>query len=383
MDTRRFLTILPAVVLAPLLAVTSTYAVQFTDVPSSAWFAPYVSQAVEEGVVAGYKDQYGNATGKFGPENPVTVGEALKISLEGAGYDTSRGVGYGHWAAKYMSVALGLGFDMMQVQGLNLDRPATRAEVSSLIVDAFKVDHSTFIGGQYLDVNAGTPYASAIHALTKTSIVAGDKDAAGNPVGRFRPTEQVNRAEAVKIVIGARAAYGTPGHGTYVSSSSSRSSSRSSSGACKIQDCGPAPAMPNWQCPNGSIAGPSCEKLPDGRCGWLIRQCSISSSSSSRSSSSSKHAAQTYIITYTDNGFQPSFLAVRVNDVVKFRNQSTVGMWIASNPHPTHSDYPELDQRASVNAGGEYAFTFKKVGVWGFHNDLKLSTQAVISVDPQ
>ncbi len=383
MHFRRYLTLVSAALLVPLLAATSISAAQFTDVPTGAWFAPYVSQAVQEGIVAGYKDQYGNTTGKFGPDNPVTVGEALKISLEGAGYDTSRGVGYGHWAAKYMSVALGLGFEMMQVQGLNLDRPATRAEVSSLIADSFRIDNNTFTGGQYLDVTAATPYAGSIQALTKTSIVAGDKDAVGNPIGRFRPNDLVNRAEAVKIVIGARAAYGTPGRTTPISSSSSRSSSRSSSGSCRIQDCGPAPAMPNWQCPNGSIAGPSCEKLPDGRCGWLIRQCPITSSRSSKSSSSSRRTVQTFILTYTDNGFQPSFIAVRSGDIVKFRNQSTVGMWVASNPHPTHSDYSEFDQRRSVNANAEYSFTFTKVGVWGFHNHEKSNHQAVISVDPQ
>lgn len=382
MNSRRYLTLFSAVVLVPLLAATSFASAQFTDVPTSSWFASYVSQAVQEGIVSGYNDYYGNPTGKFGPDNPVTVGEALKISLEGAGYDTSKGVGYGHWAAKYMSVALGLGFDMVQVHGLNLDRPATRAEVASLFTNAFKVDDTTFTGGQYSDVTAATPYAGAIQALTKTSIVAGDKDSAGNPVGRFRPNDQVNRAEAVKIVIGARAAYGRPGQGTSVSSSS-RSSSRSSSAACTTQDCGIAPAMPNWQCPNGSIAGPSCEKLPDGRCGWLIRQCSMTSSSSSRSSSSSsKYAPVTYIITYTDNGFQPSFLRIRLNDIVKFRNQSTIGMWVASNPHPEHSDYSEFDQKKSVNPGGEFSFTFKRVGVWGFHNDVKISSQGVISVDP-
>jgi len=343
-----------------------------------------VEQATEAGIVAGYKDQYGNLTGKFGPQNPVTVAEALKITLEGAGYDTSMGVGYGHWAAKYMSVAIGLGFQMTQSNGLNLDRAATRAEVASLVADSFKVDHSTFIGGHYSDVSAGTAYAGSIQALSKTGIISGDTNASGETTGRFRPNAAINRAETVKIIIGARAAYGMPGRSASTSSLSSSTSSSRSSGSCSIQDCGPAPGMPNWQCPNGSIGGPSCERLPDGRCGWLIRQCPLSSSSSSRSSlSSSKYAAKTYIITYTDNGFQPSFLAVRVNDIVKFRNQSTVGMWIASNPHPTHSDYPELDQRASVNAGGEYTFTFKKVGVWGFHNHIKLSTQAVISVDPQ
>jgi plastocyanin len=107
------------------------------------------------------------------------------------------------------------------------------------------------------------------------------------------------------------------------------------------------------------------------------------SSSSSTSSRSSKHAKQTFTITYTDKGFQPSFLSVRAGDVVKFRNQSPIGMWVASNPHPTHTDYIEFDAGNSVNANGEYSFTFNRVGVWGFHNHLNPNHQAVISVDVQ
>lgn len=382
MQSRRLVTFLSAAVVVPLLAATHVPSgTSFTDVPGSAWFAAYVEQASEAGIVTGYRDQYGNLTGRFGPENPVTIGEALKISLEGAGYDTSQGVGYGHWAAKYMSIAIGHGFQVTQINALNLDRPATRAEVASLIADAFRIDHSTFTGGQYTDVTAGTAYAGSIQALSRVGIVSGDTDATGNPTGRFRPNAAINRAETVKIVIGARAVFGMPGRHTSLPSTSSSSSSRST-GSCHIQDCGPAPNMPNWQCPNGSIAGPSCERLPDGRCGWLIRQCPATSSSSS-SSSSSSIAAQTYILNYTNTGFQPSFVSIRNGDSVKFRNQSDIGMWVASNPHPTHNDYPEFDQHASIAKGGEFTFRFSKSGVWGFHNHMNANHQAVVSVDSQ
>ncbi len=359
------------------IASAVTYAPQrFTDVPSNAWFAAYIEQATEEGIVSGYKDQYGNLTGKFGPENPVTVAEALKIAMDGAGYDISLGVGFGHWAAKYMSVALGLRFQVALIPNLNLDRPATRAEVTSLIADAFKLQQSALTGDQYSDVTAATPYASAIQALSQADIISGDQDAAGNSTGRFRPNSLINRAETVKIIIGAREEFGLPGRSPSFSSSTSRSSSRSS-GACSLQDCGPAPGMPNWQCSNGSLGGPSCERLPGSRCGWLIRECSVSSSSSS------KHAAQTYTLYYTENGFQPSFVTIHVGDKVKFRNQFEIEMWVASNAHPTHTEYPEFDQHTSVGKNGDFTFTFTKSGVWGFHNHLRPEHQGVVSVDPQ
>ena len=39
--------------------------------------------------------------------------------------------------------------------------------------------------------------------------------------------------------------------------------------------CGPAPAMPNFECPDGTMGGPSgyCMRNPDGSCGWGYREC--------------------------------------------------------------------------------------------------------------
>ncbi len=42
---------------------------------------------------------------------------------------------------------------------------------------------------------------------------------------------------------------------------------------CSAQDCGPQPGMPNWQCPDGTTAGPSCKAGADGSCGWQIIEC--------------------------------------------------------------------------------------------------------------
>ena len=41
---------------------------------------------------------------------------------------------------------------------------------------------------------------------------------------------------------------------------------------CTSADCGPAPGAPNWTCADGTIAGPSCMSTPNG-CGWTIVQC--------------------------------------------------------------------------------------------------------------
>lgn len=76
----------------------------------------------------------------------------------------------------------------------------------------------------------------------------------------------------------------------------------------------------------------------------------------------------TNTITYTDNGFSPQTITVKVGTPVTFVNQSSTGMWVASNPHPVHTDLPGFDEKQSVDSGGSYTYTFEKVGSWGFHN---------------
>lgn len=44
---------------------------------------------------------------------------------------------------------------------------------------------------------------------------------------------------------------------------------------CEPAACGPALGMPNRQCSDGSVAGPTgrCLRQPDGACGWEVTQC--------------------------------------------------------------------------------------------------------------
>jgi plastocyanin len=195
--------------IAPALAVT------FTDVPVNAWFATYVNAAANAGIVSGYTDAQGRMTGKYGPGNNVTIGEALKIASEGAGYDeTTYGSGVsGHWAAIYLGVARAESFDGAlegHLDAKGFDTPATRAEVASLIAGAFKVNLERPADNRYDDVTFATMFFFDIEALSRDGILSGDLDVSGRATGRFRPTDSINRAEVAKIVMAARAQYGTP-----------------------------------------------------------------------------------------------------------------------------------------------------------------------------
>ncbi len=99
----------------------------------------------------------------------------------------------------------------------------------------------------------------------------------------------------------------------------------------------------------------------------------------SESSSSAKKISK-YIVNYTNNGFSPPSLQIKVGQTVQFVNKSGFGMWVASGPHPTHTDYPGFDEKRTVSNGGMYEFTFTKVGVWGYHNHVNPSKSGSIIV---
>lgn len=85
-------------------------------------------------------------------------------------------------------------------------------------------------------------------------------------------------------------------------------------------------------------------------------------------------------VDFDGSKFSPSPMDIKVNDWVFFKNLSTVDFWPASNPHPTHTDYPGFDAKQPIAPGGQYKFQFTKAGHWGFHNHLSPSIGGVVNV---
>jgi plastocyanin len=91
--------------------------------------------------------------------------------------------------------------------------------------------------------------------------------------------------------------------------------------------------------------------------------------------------APTVTVTYSDSGFSPNPIIIKVGDTVKFVNQSSGKMWVASNPHPIHTDYPGFDERTAVSNGGSYQFTFYRLGRFEYHNHMSPVYVGVIRVE--
>lgn len=85
-------------------------------------------------------------------------------------------------------------------------------------------------------------------------------------------------------------------------------------------------------------------------------------------------------VTYTDSGYTPSTITVKLGTKLTWVNQSSSGMWTASALHPTHMLLPGFDELKSVAKGGSYDYTFTKVGTWKYHNHVQPSDTGTVVV---
>ncbi len=95
-------------------------------------------------------------------------------------------------------------------------------------------------------------------------------------------------------------------------------------------------------------------------------------------------------IIYTDSGFSPDNIAVKIGTTIIFENENDSPFWPAVNPHPIHSGYPTkggcidsaFDACRGIESGGSWSFKFDIVGKWRYHNHLRPSYRGIIVVEP-
>lgn len=91
-----------------------------------------------------------------------------------------------------------------------------------------------------------------------------------------------------------------------------------------------------------------------------------------------KTAAAT--ITYDGSTFTPQLTTVKSGDAVKVTNQSQNDLDFDSDPHPIHTDDPDLNAGA-IAPGKSTTFTVTKKGQFGFHNHLDSSQHGNITIE--
>ena len=92
------------------------------------------------------------------------------------------------------------------------------------------------------------------------------------------------------------------------------------------------------------------------------------------------------LVSYVNTGFEPREGTIKVDDTVRFVNNSTGQVWIAASGS---SLYPAaqngcgssaLDSCRALDPGESWEFTFTKKGSWRFANNLDKSVDGVIVV---
>ncbi|MGE3341216.1 MAG: S-layer homology domain-containing protein [Candidatus Altimarinota bacterium] len=155
----------------------------FTDVPTSAWFSPFVEKMQNLGIISGYRNADGSLTGMFGPGDTVTNGQVFKI-LSGVMDITPISITNHHWAYGYLLAVSNEVSPLTMAEG-DLDLPASRELVVILIAQLLKLPQqpSPFPDTQNLEIGA----------VAAVGIVSGYGD------GRFGPDNSLLRAEMAKI----------------------------------------------------------------------------------------------------------------------------------------------------------------------------------------
>ncbi len=182
--------------------------VTLRDVPTKEWFAPYVRDIAELGLVSGYRDALGMPTGQFGPADPVTLEQVAKVAVLASGVDATACPlppanlsASGAWSASYVSCAERAQWAVFSDPAADLRRPATREEVVMTMLQAFKREFDVDTASlTFADVEKTSAFAPAIAKAATDGIVSGYTDREGNLTGLFGPKNDVTRAEFSKIV---------------------------------------------------------------------------------------------------------------------------------------------------------------------------------------
>lgn len=104
--------------------------------------------------------------------------------------------------------------------------------------------------------------------------------------------------------------------------------------------------------------------------GGIVATAALFTAACSSYSSPASPSQGSATVTITAAGVTPSSLTVYAGTIVTFVNQDSVNHDMASNPHPTHTDCPEVNQVRSLAPGqSKRTGAFGAARTCGFHDD--------------
>lgn len=118
-------------------------------------------------------------------------------------------------------------------------------------------------------------------------------------------------------------------------------------------------------------------------------------SSTTESTDGARLLPQENVVIYTNAGYSPSPIKVKIGETIIFKNNGSQPMWTASAVHPTHMAYPGSDIKkcgtseankifdacAGIPSGESWSFKFDNAGEWKYHNHLNTGHYGAIIVE--
>lgn len=90
-------------------------------------------------------------------------------------------------------------------------------------------------------------------------------------------------------------------------------------------------------------------------------------SSGSTGGNTGSNASVAATIAFDGSKFSPELTTIKAGSTIKVTNNSDQELFMASDPHPTHTDEPELNA-GEVKSHESVTVSVTKVGTWGYHN---------------
>ena len=174
---------------------TNTYAGQFSDVPTTEWYAEYVKTAYELALVKGVSDT------SFNPNGKITLAESIALACRLHSIYMGDGAAFvqgNPWYQVYVDYAT----EQQIVEAnefANLDAVATRAQFAGIFANALPEEALKAINnlrnGDIPDVEKSSAYGEEIYRLYNAGILTGS-----DKYGTFNPKTGITRSEVSAIV---------------------------------------------------------------------------------------------------------------------------------------------------------------------------------------
>jgi len=107
---------------------------------------------------------------------------------------------------------------------------------------------------------------------------------------------------------------------------------------------------------------------------------SIRDSNPSADTIASPTPVQTNLVSIKDGAISPKFIKINLSRTVVFQNLDKTPIKITSDPHPDHSDLPDL-YSPPIYKGETYTYTFIRAGSWGYHLEDNPSVKGEVVVE--